>query len=111
MSMRHDDHDKKSYFRSPDRVFQINGAWYFATREGDQGPFASEAQAQMEIERLITKKTELARFQKARELARQRKRSRVKNDERDQGILLLSSRDMPTMRPAVRKPVKRKVSI
>ena len=48
-------------------MFLMNGSWYFATREGDQGPFFNEQQAQAEISRFISAKTELAKFQKNRE--------------------------------------------
>ena len=65
--MRQDDHEKKCYFRSSDRVFRMNGHWYFATREGDKGPFQSELNAHAEIKRFITEKTELAHFQQTRE--------------------------------------------
>ncbi len=37
---------ERTYFRSGTRVFNLNGAWYFATREGNQGPFPSKADAQ-----------------------------------------------------------------
>ncbi|MFB3105982.1 MAG: DUF6316 family protein, partial [Pseudomonadales bacterium] len=30
----------RSYFRSCTRIFNLNGAWYFSTREEPQGPFA-----------------------------------------------------------------------
>ena len=76
--MRRDDAEKRNYFRSPERVFRLNGAWYFATREGEQGPFDSEGQALMEIERFIAEKTELAQFQRKREDARLRSSMRVK---------------------------------
>jgi len=67
--MRKDDKQDKTYFRSADRVFNLNGRWYFSTREGEQGPFASERQAQFEIARFITEKTDLAHFQREREEA------------------------------------------
>jgi hypothetical protein len=67
----------------------MNGSWYFATREGDQGPFSSDVVAHSEINRFITEKTELAHFQQAREdehaqAARQggQKLELVKLDER-----------------------------
>lgn len=66
--MRQDDHEKKCYFRSSDRVFHSNGAWYFTTREGEEGPYPSEDQVQIEVQRFITARTELAQFQAKREL-------------------------------------------
>ena len=50
--MRHTDEDRgRTYFRSEARVFNQDGAWYFATREGDQGPFARQDIAQREAAR------------------------------------------------------------
>ncbi len=45
----------------------MNGAWFFAAREGDQGPFPSHREAEVEVERFICAKTELANFQNQRE--------------------------------------------
>lgn len=109
--MRHDDHERKSYFRSPDRVFKINGAWYFATREGDQGPFTSEAQVHMEIKRFITEQTELAEFQKSRDVVRKRALALADDDDYGPSIEVLPSRDRPRMRPAQRRLAKHKVYI
>jgi hypothetical protein len=40
-------------FRAPDRCFQSNGQWYFATREGiDVGPFRTRAAAEAAVARL-----------------------------------------------------------
>ena len=66
--MRQDDHENKRYFRSTDRVFHSNGAWYFITREGEEGPFPTECEAQAGVQRFITSRTELAQFQAKREL-------------------------------------------
>ncbi|XOV84259.1 MAG: DUF6316 family protein [bacterium] len=104
--MRQDDHEKKCYFRSSDRVFHMNGAWFFATREGDQGPFPSEACAQDEIDRFITEKTELAHFQKAREAERARNGPRA-----GQKLELVALDERPVLRKPVYKPVQRKVHI
>ena len=50
--MRHTDGDRgRTYFRSEARIFHQNGVWYFATREGDQGPFAREDVARREAAR------------------------------------------------------------
>lgn len=45
---------KKSFFRTMDRFFQVNGQWYFSAREGDIGPFRSRQQALREAEAYIT---------------------------------------------------------
>lgn len=53
--MRKNDHGdpKKSFFRSNDRFFQINGQWYFSAREGDIGPFRNRDQARREVQAYI----------------------------------------------------------
>ena len=53
--MRYDDpkSEKVCYFRSDTRVFMQNGAWFFATREGDQGPFVSRERAFEEMARYV----------------------------------------------------------
>jgi len=65
--VREDDHKERIYFRSAERVIHMNGSWYFVTREGEEGPYPSEKQAQIEISRFISAKTDLASFQRARE--------------------------------------------
>ncbi|MEM7078267.1 MAG: DUF6316 family protein [Pseudomonadota bacterium] len=60
--MRATDREVKAYFRSSDRVFRLNDAWYFASREGDHGPFASEMLATLEVERYVSERTELGAF-------------------------------------------------
>ena len=45
----------------------MNGAWFIAAREGDQGPFPSHREAEVEVARFIGAKTELANFQSQRE--------------------------------------------
>ncbi len=65
--MRHTDQAQKHYFRAPERVFHMNGAWFFAAREGDQGPYPSHREAELEVARFICAKTELANFQNQRE--------------------------------------------
>ena len=46
---RTDDPDqKRRYFRASDRFFKQNDDWYFATREGEQGPFPNERVARAE---------------------------------------------------------------
>ncbi len=45
--MRQDDRDqdKKTFFRAGERFFQAGGKWYFAAREGDQGPYPNREAA------------------------------------------------------------------
>lgn len=51
--MRKTDTDKKFRFRSADRVFQANNNWWFAARQGDQGPFRSRREAQEALTKFI----------------------------------------------------------
>ena len=66
--MRSEDQVEQSYFRSSERIFRVNGAWYFAAREGDQGPFKTETTAVAEMARYINEQTELKDFQDGRKL-------------------------------------------
>jgi hypothetical protein len=63
---RREDHEDKTYFRS-ERVFGMNGQWYFSAREGDCGPFGTPALARAALSRFINEKVELDSFQKSRE--------------------------------------------
>lgn len=58
----------RSYFRTQDRVFAQNGQWFFASREGEVGPFATRETAMKEVSRYVQERRDLERFQKAREI-------------------------------------------
>lgn len=48
--MRREDTDPtRVQFRSVSRLFRMNGKWFFASREGDKGPYHSETDAQIEL--------------------------------------------------------------
>ena len=59
------DSDRR-FFRSPERIVCMNGQWYFATREGECGPFASKEIARREVERYLTERDALRGFERAR---------------------------------------------
>lgn len=63
---RSEDREDKTYFRS-ERVFAMNGQWYFGAREGDCGPFRTQDIARAALARFINEKVELDKFQKSRE--------------------------------------------
>jgi hypothetical protein len=63
--MRRDDKNQRTYFRSQ-RIFCTNGQWYFATREGEHGPFGSRARAEAALARFVNDKVELDGFQQSR---------------------------------------------
>jgi hypothetical protein len=68
--MRSTDSDKaRHFFRSQERLFCFNGQWYFATREGDCGPYPSKEIARQEVSRYINERAELSGFQDSREHA------------------------------------------
>ncbi len=48
-----DDKSNVTHFRVGDRVFLHNNHYYFSSREGEQGPFASREMAQRELELYI----------------------------------------------------------
>ncbi|MEM1434671.1 MAG: DUF6316 family protein [Pseudomonadota bacterium] len=58
---------KRRYFRSSARTFQMNGSWYFAAREGEVGPFPTQKAAQLELVRYVADREQLESFQRARE--------------------------------------------
>ena len=63
--MRRSDRDKKTYFRSQ-RIFCTNGQWYFATREGEHGPYGSRSRAETALATFVNEKIELDGFQQSR---------------------------------------------
>ena len=77
----------------------MNGAWYFVTREGEEGPYPSERAAQLEVARYIQEQTDLLGFQAAREKA-QTKRRKLE-------LVALDSR--PRIRPS--EPLLRKQKV
>lgn len=69
--MRRGDVDKdRRYFRSETRLFNLNGSWYFATREEDQGPFPRRELAEVEALRYADERLALCGFQESREAER-----------------------------------------
>ena len=44
--MRKEDEKEKIYFRSDDRFVRVDDQWWFTTRDGDQGPYASREAAE-----------------------------------------------------------------
>ena len=48
------DQDAIEYRRATTRTLCRGDKWFFTSREGDHGPFESEAQAQEELEAYVT---------------------------------------------------------
>ncbi len=66
------ENSNRSFFRAQDRVFTQNGQWFFTAREGDIGPFNSRETAIKEVTRYVQERSDLERFQRARERRIQR---------------------------------------
>jgi hypothetical protein len=62
--MRRDDHNEGTHFRSRDRVFWMNGEWFFETREDDHGPYASRDAAEAELDRYVDEMSDLGEIDK-----------------------------------------------
>jgi len=53
MRKRDKENRDATWFRSPERVFCLNGAWYYQTREDDHGPFPTRAAAERDLARYV----------------------------------------------------------
>jgi len=51
--MRKSDPKESTHFRSGNRLYCMNGKWFFQTREADHGPYPSEETAQVELQRYV----------------------------------------------------------
>jgi len=71
--MRKEDHDDGTHFRSRDRVYCMNGEWFFETREDDHGPYATRQAAEADLSRYTDEMSYLDGADKppAPEIARQ----------------------------------------
>jgi hypothetical protein len=65
-----DQSEEVRFFRVGDRVSVVNGQWFVTTREGEEGPFHSRAQAEQALARLV------AGWQAARAFAEERSQRR-----------------------------------
>jgi len=97
--MRSSDKQNKSFFRTADRVYQANGAWFLAAREGDQGPFESEREARKEAARLVSEKKELAHFQASLEEKRRLARRAGQPSDSPIPLALVTNRKRVAERP------------
>ena len=66
------EHTNRRYFRTQERVFSMNGQWYFTAREGDIGPFRTREVALKEVARYAREREDLDSFQNARQSQRHR---------------------------------------
>ena len=43
----------QTFYRTGERLFCVDGAWCFLTREGEQGPYGSRERAESELSRYV----------------------------------------------------------
>lgn len=92
----------KRYFRSNKRVFVLNGSWFFSTREGEMGPFPTQRKAEEELERFKAEMSDLQRFQKKRESARDELRLQA-DMSRERTRLIRESRNLRPTQQTLRE--------
>ena len=56
----------RSYFRSENRTFVLNGEWFFTTREGEFGPYRSKKRVDDEVKCFIEANDQLNTFTESR---------------------------------------------
>lgn len=67
MQNRRTDTEPRAYYRAENRLLKSNGQWFFATREGEYGPFPTEEMAHRELKRFLDAQMELQLFQLKRD--------------------------------------------
>ncbi len=63
---RKDDKAARTYFRT-DRLFHQTGGWYFATRDGDRGPYEVRHAAETALRQYVAELQDLKSFQNSRD--------------------------------------------
>ena len=53
MAKRQSDKQAMEFDRSPTRTYERDGKWFYATREGEFGPFECEAAANEDVESYV----------------------------------------------------------
>ena len=61
MRRRDDPKAGKTPFRTKERVFRVNDKWFFASREGEHGPFYSRVAASRALNRYVDKMVALSK--------------------------------------------------
>ena len=59
MNRKSDEQGKSHPFRSEDRFFRAESAWYYSTREEDVGPFPTLEEARMHLRQYVATKESL----------------------------------------------------
>ena len=61
--MRNTDSDERTFFRTGERIFCMNGEWFFSTRAGQEGPYPNKAIAERELERYVRECSEVTELE------------------------------------------------
>lgn len=56
---KNDETEEKYFFRVTDRVFCLNGEWYFQTREIDRGPYSRREAAEAALDQYVMEMDDL----------------------------------------------------
>ena len=75
--MRKTDTSDTRRFRSADRVFRADDAWFVETREGDLGPYATREEAAMRLRQFIAEQESFAQAKAKLEKVRSEKSTKV----------------------------------
>ena len=75
--MRKSDSSETRHFRSADRVFRVDDAWFVETREGDLGPFPTREEASLRLKRFIGEQESFASAKAKVEKVRSERTSNV----------------------------------
>ena len=75
--MRKSDEKEIRHFRSADRVFRVDEAWFVETREGDLGPFPTREEALIRLRHFIGEQESFATAKAKVEQVRSEKKSNV----------------------------------
>ena len=73
--MRKTDTSEIRYFRSADRVFRVDDAWFVETRESDLGPFPTREEALMRLRQHIGEQESFESAKAALEKVREEKKN------------------------------------
>lgn len=69
-----DNNPNVKHFRSADRLFRVDDAWYAETREGDIGPFPTQQEANLRLRQYIAEQESLYQAQQKMKKLRDEKK-------------------------------------
>ncbi len=65
--MRANDDYQQQHPRAPSRFYYVGGEWFYSTREGEHGPYASREEAEADAHRYAGLNAHLEEARRARE--------------------------------------------